>query len=38
MRDGRIVAPGPTERVMTQPEDPYTRSLMAAADLAPVSA
>jgi len=39
MRDGRIVEAGSTEQVMTRPEHPYTRSLMAAAfDLAPVSA
>jgi microcin C transport system ATP-binding protein len=36
MKDGRIVEAGPTERIMTQPEHPYTRALMAAAfDLAP---
>jgi len=39
MKDGKIVEAGSTERVMTRPEHPYTRSLMAAAfDLAPVSA
>ena len=39
MKDGRIVEAGSTERVMTRPQHPYTRSLMAAAfDLAPVSA
>jgi len=37
MKDGRIVEAGATERVMTQPEHPYTRALMAAAfDLAAV--
>ncbi len=36
MKDGRIIETGPTERIMTPPEHPYTRSLMAAAfDLAP---
>ncbi len=35
MKDGRIVEAGSTERVMTRPEHPYTRALMAAAfDLA----
>jgi microcin C transport system ATP-binding protein len=38
MRDGKILETGSTERVMTQPQHPYTRALMAAAfDLAPVS-
>ncbi|HVB18133.1 MAG TPA: ABC transporter ATP-binding protein [Stellaceae bacterium] len=35
MKDGRIVEAGSTERVMTAPEHPYTKALMAAAfDLA----
>jgi microcin C transport system ATP-binding protein len=35
MKDGKIVEAGPAERVMTRPEHPYTRALMAAAfDLA----
>ena len=35
MKDGRIVEAGSTERIMTKPEHPYTRALMAAAfDLA----
>jgi microcin C transport system ATP-binding protein len=38
MKDGRILETGSTERVMTQPQHPYTRALMAAAfDLTPVS-
>ena len=38
MKDGKILETGSTERAMTQPQHPYTRSLMAAAfDLAPVS-
>ncbi|MBV8335934.1 MAG: ABC transporter ATP-binding protein, partial [Alphaproteobacteria bacterium] len=37
MKDGMVVEDGPTDRVMTHPEHPYTRALMAAAfDLAPV--
>jgi microcin C transport system ATP-binding protein len=39
MKDGEIVEAGSTERVMTSPEHPYTRALMAAAfDLAAVPA
>ena len=39
MKDGRIVEAGSAERIMTAPEHPYTRALMAAAfDLAAVPA
>jgi microcin C transport system ATP-binding protein len=31
MRDGRVVEQGPTARVFEQPEQLYTRALMAAA-------
>jgi microcin C transport system ATP-binding protein len=38
MKDGRIVEAGATEQIMTAPEHPYTRALMAAAfNLAPLS-
>jgi microcin C transport system ATP-binding protein len=37
MKDGKVVEAGPTDRVMAQPQHPYTYTLMAAAfDLAPV--
>ncbi|HEX2529382.1 MAG TPA: ABC transporter ATP-binding protein [Geminicoccus sp.] len=37
MKDGLVVEAGPTERVMTRPEHPYTRALLrAAVDLEPV--
>jgi len=35
MKDGQIVEQGPTERVMRQPRDPYTRTLLAAAPKPP---
>jgi microcin C transport system ATP-binding protein len=39
MKDGRIVEAGLTERIMTRPEHPYTRTLMAAAfEIAPANA
>jgi microcin C transport system ATP-binding protein len=39
MKDGKIVEAGSTERVMTAPEHPYPRALMAAAfDLAALPA
>jgi microcin C transport system ATP-binding protein len=39
MKDGRIVEAGATDRVMDNPEHPYTKALMAAAfDLAAVPA
>ena len=31
MRDGVVVEQGPTERIFAQPEQAYTRALMAAA-------
>jgi microcin C transport system ATP-binding protein len=31
MRDGRVVEQGPTEQIFEQPQQPYTRALMAAA-------
>jgi microcin C transport system ATP-binding protein len=38
MKDGKVVEAGPTDLVVTRPEHPYTRALMAAAfDLTPVS-
>ena len=37
MKDGKIAEAGSTEQVMTAPEYPYTRALMAAFDLAAVS-
>jgi ABC-type microcin C transport system duplicated ATPase subunit YejF len=38
MKDVRIVEAGATERVMTRPEHPYVRALMAAFDLAALPA
>jgi len=35
MKDGQIVEEGPTEQVMRQPRDPYTRTLLAAAPKPP---
>jgi microcin C transport system ATP-binding protein len=38
MKDGRVVEAGPAERIMTSPQHPYTRALMAAAfELAPTT-
>jgi peptide/nickel transport system ATP-binding protein len=37
MREGRIVEEGPTERISTRPEHPYTRELLAAVPRVPLS-
>ncbi|MGD2081902.1 MAG: dipeptide ABC transporter ATP-binding protein [Chromatiales bacterium] len=37
MRDGRIVEDGPTERVASRPEHPYTQELLAAVPRVPLS-
>ena len=34
LRDGRVVEQGPTDRVLTEPADPYTRRLLAAVPVA----
>ncbi|WP_428926342.1 dipeptide ABC transporter ATP-binding protein [Marinibacterium sp. SX1] len=34
MKDGRVVETGPTARILGKPAEPYTRTLLAAADMA----